>query len=152
MSDDLQRLVDHADIVDVCVRYALAIDMRDWDLLRSCFAAEFEWDFHGVPHGVGYEALEQLIRSVVAKLDRSQHLLGNHHTEIDGTRAFARCYFQAQHVREAAPGRSTYVVAGTYTDRFVRSATGWKIAHRRLDVWWDEGNRAVSHPDEGAYA
>ena len=32
-----QALLDERDIVAVCVRYAAALDTKDWALLRACF-------------------------------------------------------------------------------------------------------------------
>jgi hypothetical protein len=35
------------------------------------------------------------------------------------------------------------VVAGRYEDRLVRTADGWRIAHRELITMWTAGNLAV---------
>ena len=36
-STAVQALLDRAEIIDVCVRYATALDSRQWDLLATCF-------------------------------------------------------------------------------------------------------------------
>ena len=68
---------------------------------------------------------------------------------IDGDAATHQCYLQAQHVRHAADPSPNYIVGGRYEDDLVRTAAGWRIAHRRLVIQWNDGNPAVIRP-EGA--
>lgn len=136
MSDDVQR------IVDVCVRYAYALDGHDWDQLRACFTPDVTGEYAGVGTLHGYDALEDLCRRALEGLT-TQHLLGNHLVEVDGDEARSTCYFHAQHVRADAEGGPNYTVAGRYADRLVRSDGGWKIAERVQTVSWTAGNPAV---------
>jgi hypothetical protein len=46
-------------------------------------------------------------------------------------------------VKPGTAGGDNYIVAGTYSDRHVRTPDGWRIAHRRLDVSWTDANPAV---------
>ena len=62
---------------------------------------------------------------------------------LDGDEADSVCYLQAQHVRPGTMGGDTLIVAGRYLDRFVRTADGWRIAQRRLEIGWTDGNPAV---------
>ena len=57
-SDPLRWLVDRALISDVVVRFAIALDTRDWPLLRSCLAARVEVDY---PDSVTPENLDEVI-------------------------------------------------------------------------------------------
>ena len=45
ISADLQVLSDKAAISEVLHRYAMAIDLRDWSLLRECFTDQMQADF-----------------------------------------------------------------------------------------------------------
>jgi hypothetical protein len=121
----------------------MALDDRDWARLRTCFTPDAYGDYAGIGALHGYEAVERACRHALEPLAASQHLLGNHAVTVDGDEARASCYFQAQHVRPGTPGGGTYVVAGTYRDRMVRTPEGWRIAERRLSVTWTEGNAAV---------
>ena len=38
-------------------------------------------------------------------------------------------------------GGNTYEMGGTYRDELVRTADGWRIARRVLDVAWRDGQR-----------
>ena len=140
----LQELVDRREIDDVLYRYAQALDSRDWDLLRSCFTDDAVADFldlGGVNEGP--EAIVALCRQALEGLDASQHLIGTPLATIDGDRATATCYLQAQHVFQGAPGGDHYLVAGTYEDRLIRTPDGWRIEHRTLRASWNDGNAGV---------
>jgi len=139
----LQALIDHNAIVAVCVRYATALDRRDWPLLRDCFEPDVIADYAGIGRIVGYEGLEAVCRAALEPLQASQHLLGNHAVQVTGDEADGTTYFRAQHVRPGTPGGDNYIVAGIYTDRFVRRDHNWRISRRKLDVVWSDGNPAV---------
>lgn len=143
MDDVTRALADREEIRAVCVRYATALDRRDWPLLRRCFRPDVVAEYEGIGTLDGYEAVEDVCRRALEPLGASQHLLGNHDVDLDGDVAHCSTYFQAQHVRPGTPGGDLYVVAGTYTDRMERGDDGWRIAHRRLDVVWTDGNSAV---------
>jgi 3-phenylpropionate/cinnamic acid dioxygenase small subunit len=140
----LQRLLDERSIIDVCVRYATAIDDRDWDRLRSCFLPDAVGVYHPERQLRGYPAIDDAIRTAVTPLTRTQHLVTNPEIDLDGDEAASRCYLHAQHVRAGVPGGEQFVIAGRYSDRFVRTAEGWRIRERRLDRWWTAGNPAVT--------
>jgi 3-phenylpropionate/cinnamic acid dioxygenase small subunit len=142
----IQALIDRADIVDVCVRYATALDNRQWDLLATCFESDAEVAYEGFEPFTGVEAVVATCLAALGPLDASQHLLGNHVVTIDGDEARSQCYLQAQHVRSGTPGGDNYIIAGTYTDQFRRGAAGWRIARRRLAITWTSGNPAVLRP------
>jgi 3-phenylpropionate/cinnamic acid dioxygenase small subunit len=143
VTDGVASLIDRQAVIDVCVRYATALDRRDWALLRTCFTSEAEGDYGNGRLVRGYDAIEQLCRAALEPLVVTQHLLGNFTVEVIGDEASSSCYLQAQHVRPGTPGGDNYVVAGTYIDRLVRTPDGWQIARRRLEVTWTAGNPAV---------
>jgi 3-phenylpropionate/cinnamic acid dioxygenase small subunit len=140
----IQQLLDERAIIDVCVRYATAIDDRDWERLRSCFLPDAVGIYHADRPLTGYPAIEEAVRTAVTPLSRTQHLVTNFTVVLDGDRATSRCYLHAQHVRAGLPGGETFVIAGRYSDRLVRTDDGWRIRERRLDRWWTAGNPAVT--------
>jgi 3-phenylpropionate/cinnamic acid dioxygenase small subunit len=143
MDPSLQSLLDERAIHNLCVRYATALDNRDWNLLRSCFTTDAVTVYDGIGECSGYEAIEGLCRRALGPLTRTQHLVGNISAEVDGDTATAQCYLQAQHVRDETDGGAHFIIAGRYSDRLVRADDGWRIAWRRLETWWTEGNPAV---------
>ena len=142
----MQALVDERDIVRVALRYARALDTKDWTLLDEVFLPDATAVLGGAALLEGIEAIRGRIRQALEPLDVSQHLVGNHEVDVVADTATHRCYLQAQHVRRAASGGPNYIVAGTYEDRLVRTPAGWRIAHRTLTVMWTEGNLAVVRP------
>jgi len=150
MDRELRAVLDRQDVVDLTIRYATALDSRDWELLRSCFVPDAvgQYDTVGKLEGYvatheGYDAIEQLCKAALMPLDASQHLLANHVVKLAGDEGTVTLYFQAQHVRSGATGGSNYIIAGRYQCRVVRSAEGWKIAQLHLSAVWTDGNPAV---------
>ena len=142
MDPALQQLVDRQAIVDITVAYTYALDTKDWDALDRVFTPDATAFL--TEELIGREAIKARVRRALEGLDVSQHLIGNHEIDITGDRATGRCYLQAQHVRDAAPGPPNFIVAGRYDDRYVRTPDGWRIERRELTIMWTEGNPAVA--------
>ncbi len=148
MSDpgNADPLDDRAEIVDVLYRYATALDSRDWDLLREVFTEDAVGEYTGRIGRTfeGREAITGLVSSALSSLDVSQHVISNPVIQISGDTAESRCYLRAQHYMANPPaGGTTHEVGGTYHDRLVRTADGWRIVHRRLEVTWSTGNAGI---------
>ena len=143
--DELRRLLDEKEIVDTTIAYCWGIDTRQWDVLRDRVFLNDSTAFLGSPlEGIG--AITDRIQRALGMLDTSQHMVSNHQVTITGDTATSRCYFQAQHVRQAADGGPNYIVAGIYADDFIRTPAGWRIQDRTLTVLWTEGNMRVVRP------
>ena len=134
-------MTDVEEVIAVAVRYAFAIDNKNWGELSNVFVPDAT-AWYGAEHS-GIDAIAIRIRSALERLDCSQHLLGSHEVTVTGDRATHRCYLQAQHVRRAADGGPHYMVAGRYDDALVRTDAGWRIIRRELHVLWTDGNRRV---------
>lgn len=134
---------DEVAVWQLATRYAQALDDRDFAALGEVFAADAVMDFAHIGEVAGPESIGQICAQALAPLDASQHLVGSHVIEVDGDRATARCYFQAQHVRVGAEGGDNYLVAGTYRDEVARRSEGWRIVRRTQTVTWSDGNAGV---------
>ena len=148
----LRGLSDRHEIGEVLIRYATALDSRDWDLLGACFTADAVADY-GELGGVneGLPAIVSVVRSLEG-FDSTQHLIGNIAVELAGDRATATCYLQAQHVVLGTEGGDCFTIAGTYRDELARTADGWRIVHRRLEPSWQSGNPKVLEHAAGRVA
>jgi 3-phenylpropionate/cinnamic acid dioxygenase small subunit len=141
----LQALLDRQEIIDLLIRYATALDSRNWSLLRTCFTPD-AIACHGERRGLseGLESIIETCRGALSGLDSSQHLLSNFVIElIDSGSARAASYLHAQHVLVSHSGLNTFVVAGTYRDSLVRTSEGWRIVHRTLETTWTDGNAGL---------
>ena len=151
MATELDQLQDERDIIAVGVRYAIAVDAKDWDSFRSCFTADASGDYS--VHVPTYEALEANARRLIP-VTVTHHAVTNFQVTVDGDRATSRCHLVAFHYREGTPGGDTFTIRGVYSDRLVRTPDGWRISYRRLDRWHLEGNQKVIPPpltDEGPH-
>jgi hypothetical protein len=63
---------------------------------------------------------------------------------VDGDTATCRCYLVGQHIKQGLPGGEHFIMSGTYSDRLARTADGWRITERSLEILWTEGNPAVA--------
>jgi 3-phenylpropionate/cinnamic acid dioxygenase small subunit len=138
MSAAIMSTADAGDwlaISDVLIRYATALDGRDWELLASCFTddATLDYDTSGT---YGRDAFVEHCRAGLAGMKATQHCVTNHVISTDGDRAHSTSYVIAQHVRE---NDVTFALGGTYSDDLVRAGTEWRIASRRFVTSWKAG-------------
>jgi ketosteroid isomerase-like protein len=143
VSDDLKRLLDRQEIVDVTIRYCNALDLRDWELLASCFTDDAVFSAGPWGEHEGVEAIVGLCNSVFPGMDMTQHLVSNHVVEVSGDEATCTCDLVAEHLLRAAAGGDQTTTRAIYHDRLRRTADGWRFAHRSLDVTWQEGNVGI---------
>lgn len=140
---DLNTLIDRQEIVDLLVKYTMAVDTKNWALLEQCFTPDAVADY-GEDFGYyeGYPAIETVLKSFHL-LDVSQHMLGNYVVEINGNSAKTICYVHAQHYIAGAEGGDTFTVGGTCRDEMIRTDDGWRITKRTFTMTWAEGNTGM---------
>ena len=146
MALTLEQLNDRIEIEELLARYSRALDHRQWADLEAIFTPDGEFDAGGLGHPHGPAAIRAMIEGTIGGLDATQHLVGKSIIEFsaDGDSAEVRTYLISQHIRESAPGPiKHYFLGGEYADRVVRTSDGWRIAYRRLDRMWKQGDRAV---------
>jgi hypothetical protein len=142
----LEQITDRIEIDELLARYSRALDFRNFDELEGIFTPDSEFDAGGLGHPHGPAAIRAMIEGTIGGLDATQHLVGKSIIAFgeDGNSAEVRTYLISQHIRESAPGPvKHYFLGGEYFDRVVRTADGWRIAFRRLDRMWKQGDRAV---------
>jgi hypothetical protein len=133
---------DRTAIIDLAIAYTWALDSRNIDGLDEVFTP----DATGMLHGVaceGRDAIKERIGGAILRFDATQHLVGNHQVSVNGDEGTHRCQLQGQHVLAGTEGGNTFIVGGYYEDRVVRTADGWRIAHRLMQQTWTSGNPAV---------
>lgn len=133
-------LLEEARIERVLVRYASALDERDWAALDEVFVAEASALYHGIGSYSGREAIVATVRQALAPCGRTQHLLGNVRITLAGAQASAKCYLQAIHAGQGAYQGQTLTVWGEYRDQLEKRPEGWRIVHRELEVFQVSGD------------
>lgn len=143
----LVRLLERQAIEDLLIRYATALDLRDWALLRTCFTDDATADYGDLGRYEGIEDILTGCREPLSRLDSSQHLIGNIVVEMTGENtAIATSKVQAQHFLVNGAGDATATIGGTYVDDLVRDEEGWRIARLSFRATWQTGNAAILAP------
>ena len=121
--------VEREEIVAVLVRYARAIDAKDWELLRTCFTDDAVSDYAGIGTWHGADDLVAFMVEAHAGMGPTQHLLTNFQIEVAGDRATSLTYVHAVTVLASHPDDWIDTI-GAYEDRLHRGHDGWRIARR----------------------
>jgi ketosteroid isomerase-like protein len=151
---DQSDLRDRLEIRELVDRYARAADRVDGDAAAALFTEDgalriFERG-NEVPvrERLGGEAIATAF-SGLSRYDVTLHVVANHLVELEGDIATGETYCLAHHVRSIGEGAdahlSDYMMAIRYLDTFERTAMGWRIAQRHLQLEFTE-ERPVSGP------
>ena len=129
---------DRFEITEVMSTYALALDTKDFSLLRSLFAADVEvmmiFDSNSPDVGdielTGVDAWVEFVEKALEGTRASQHLLGNPVIAFDGERALVRTDLQAtEYYKDTKKAKTT--VWGFYETHMVKDEN-WKITRHIL--------------------
>jgi ketosteroid isomerase-like protein len=135
---------DRLDVLDAVLRFAAAIDSRDWAAYRAAFTDDITIDYSSYrPGSIGPMPADDWVdraTQLFPGLDATQHTITNARVTIDGDRATCESYVRAAHALDGA----VYTIAGHYTHGLTRPDPGrWLIHHVALRVAWTEGDREV---------
>jgi SnoaL-like domain len=132
-------------IIDVLNAYATCLDTRAWSGLNDVFHPDAVGIYAATL--TGRAAVIESIRSFLDGCGPSQHLLGNYQISINGDNAESSTKARVLHVGAGERADLTpYEAIGTYHDRHLRTADGWRIIHRHFDVQIALGDINVLHP------
>lgn len=152
---DIQEISDRLELEQLIVRYTIAIDRKDWDLLDAVFTddAVLDYSSSGGPDAKGgYPAMKAWLKNALAIFPMTQHLVGKSLIEFDGTDT-ANCVTLFHNPMgvptdsegffdRAGTSQHIFTVGGWYRDTCVRTPSGWKIAHKAED----QGHKAGGFP------
>ncbi|GAA3436278.1 nuclear transport factor 2 family protein [Kutzneria kofuensis] len=128
MTRSLRELSDRLEIQDLLVDYSYAVDKRDWDALDRIFTPDASIDFRATGGACGDLAtIKAFLVKALAHFTVTQHLVAASKIELDGDAATGRTMCHNPMVFD---GGRVLFVGLWYVDRFVRTATGWRIADR----------------------
>ena len=132
------KLEDRFAIADVMSSYALALDTKDYSLLRSLFIVDVEvmMTFDSdTPDGgeiklTGIEAWIEFVEKALDGTRASQHLLGNPAISFNGEKAIVRTNLQAtEYYKDANKPKTT--LWGVYETHMVKDKQ-WKITKHTI--------------------
>lgn len=133
---DIEQLIAERAIYRQLVRFARAMDSRDWDEIRAITTAQTRADL-GTGEIVGSDAIINLIRSYLDNCGTTQHLLGNVIIEVEGDHATSESYVADLHLGRLEQEQLQFRTLGNYSDSWIKREGTWYLAARRKD------NRAI---------
>lgn len=117
------------DVREICqlkYRYLRTLDTKDWDGFEDCFLPDATADYNGLVFD-DRAALVAYMRENLGEDIITMHQAHHPEIEVDGEVATGRWYLQDKVVAEAF--RFMLEGAAFYTDRYVRTDQGWRVAH-----------------------
>jgi len=133
-STAVRELLDRDEISSLLVKFARALDEKDWDGYANLYAEE------GVfrrPNGChrGRAGLAEFVKEDLGHYVATHHVTGNHDIEVAGDTATARSLLQAYHVRSEDPS-DFWAVGGWYDTDLRRTEDGWRITSAEPKPVW----------------
>lgn len=119
---------DRDEIFDLTVRYATAIDSRQYGLLATVFTDDAALDYGVVGQWTGAAEVAQFMEAAHVGAAHTLHRITNQVIAIDGDAATVRTYVDALILAEDGSGANP---AGYYGDNLARTGDGWRIARRK---------------------
>jgi hypothetical protein len=140
----IRELQDRTEITEIIYRYSTGVDTKDWALFRSCFTDPVNADFTSTgvpaPRVFPLDTWVRVVQKTLAPFKLTQHYNSNVTIKVNGDEATATVYLKARHLpADDAKAGQFWDVGGYYTDRFVRTADGWKIGNVKFTQTWTEG-------------
>ncbi len=141
-TDDLAA---RAEIQGLIARYAVAIDTRDFDAVRACFAEGARATYGGVESPPGSDAIADWLAANLTAV-ASTHLLAPPLIELHGDRAETVTPAIAVLIEERDGELVTRTRGLRYSDELERGADGWKIVCRVHEALWEAQQPAERRP------
>lgn len=121
-----------SDVSEVLVRYATAVDTRDWALFRTCFTDDCHADYGDVGSWQNREEFTAFWEQVHSMCGNSLHRITNQVVTAHDKGVAARSYVDALVL--FPDNQNGTRAAGYYDDELVRTDDGWRIARRRYTM------------------
>jgi hypothetical protein len=141
----IRRLEDRALISERVIKYAMAVDRRDWEMFADCFTDPVHADYseNGLPAAdFARGDLVAIVREALSGFTTTQHLSPNHVIEFDESdadRAICYSYMYAQHHHDGSDTGELFLLRGSYTNHMLRTSDGWRIERLTQHISWREG-------------
>jgi ketosteroid isomerase-like protein len=133
-AEQLQWLVDRAQISDLLLSFAHSVDAHDHAQYTANFTddAVLELPFGCFEGRATIAAMDQPVAEMA-----THHISANHAIDIDGDTARTRSYLIATHVFDRGNPRDHAQAGGWYDCELRRTAAGWRFARVRLSIVWE---------------
>jgi hypothetical protein len=137
MPGDARAIADRDAVSQLCKAYALAVDTRDEEMLRSLFDPKAPM-IGTLSKGVAEDYLGRLLQGLEG-FSATMHSILNQYIVIDGDEGQVRSYAVAYHVRKPEDDGGLMVMGIHYRDSVKRTQQGWWISGREVVRIFDHG-------------
>lgn len=131
----VQRIEDRDAIWALIAEFRRNVDARDFAALAAMFGSDGRLESALGPAKVGAVQIERLLEASLERTTeatRTYHHVTNPVIVVDGDHGHSEstwCYFDRTESGLPVPS-----AAGRYSDDFVRTASGWRFASRRIHM------------------
>jgi hypothetical protein len=122
-------MTDRDELIDLTIRYATAIDSRQYQLLSTVFTADADLDYGEVGRWTSAAEITEFMDLAHAGAANTMHRMSNQAVAVDGDSATLRTYVDALIL--GADGSGVNAI-GYYDDEAVRTSDGWRIGKRKF--------------------
>ena len=141
----LEELIAERDIYRQLVKFARAMDERDWESIKSITADDIKAEF-GMGEIQGSTAVIDFMRSFLDNCGITQHLLGNIIIDVVGDKATSQSYVSDMHLSKDPANDSHFRTLGDYSDKWSKVDGTWIMTHRVKDNRASMGSMDVFKP------
>ncbi len=124
---------DEAALTALSLEYADAVRAQDGARWAATWADECRWVLDSERSVDGREAVLEMWSTAIAKYANVVQLYLSCVFDIDGDTASGRCEFMELNRTTEGAGK---ILAGHYTDTYVRTAAGWRYESRHLTKYY----------------
>lgn len=136
----LMTLTDKQELHELSLRYARAVDRKNFDELMGLYDLDGLHDHGGMFKGSPQDFIAWLKSSMTSI--ETQHLVANSLFQISGDQASGEIYtINFHHMPNLS---SNYIAGGRYLDRYVKVGGKWLFKSRLRIVDWSEERPAQS--------
>ena len=126
---NVEILLAEREIYRKLVRFARAMDDRQWDLIADLAVADLTANF-GIGELNGRDAVIANMRSFLDDCGTTQHILGNVLIYINGDRASSQCYVSDMHLSSDKDSDLSFRTLGDYHDEWQKIEDAWFMTRR----------------------
>jgi hypothetical protein len=148
---DLADLITMHELDRLSIRYALAIDDRRYEELRSLLADDCHVDLADDTQGKGnrdYGDADSFVRSCRGMADRyvrTMHTLGQRDITVAGDTATGNAYCLVNHLRLIDGALVNQSLGIRYSDTYARVDGTWLFTRRTMRVEWTDERPVVGY-------
>jgi hypothetical protein len=124
----LRALADERSCERLIVAYAQLVDVGRIDLVVGLFACDGVWE-SDAGAWEGHDQIRRAMSALMSAGEQRRHVTSNINVRASGDEGDGLSY-----VAVYLGGGTEPSALGHFRDRFVRTAEGWRFAHRRLEI------------------